>query len=346
MMVVRPVAFEDCAAIARLAALADFGLTTLPKDEGALAKRVTRSVADFEANSDTPEGESYLFVLDDTNGKTGDIVGTSGLVSRVGGFEPFYTFRIEEVVHESSALNVKKEIGALHLVEQHDGPCEIATLFLGPKHRGSGLGRLLSKARFLFLASYRRAFADSVIAELRGVVDGCGHSPFWESVGRHFFEVDFPRADYLSASDKKFIAELMPRHPIYIPLLPTEGQAAIGEVHERTRPALKILEAEGFTFTGMVDIFDAGPIVACPLEEIRTVKASCEALVDKIAAGDMRPDPPTHIIARTPDEYTQFRASAGWVERLGEESVCLDESCAKAIRVEVGDPVRFAPARL
>ena len=346
MMVVRPVALEDCDAIARLAALADFGLTTLPKDAEALGKRVARSVKDFEANADAPKGESYLFVLEDARCDSVGIAGTSGLTSRVGGFEPFYMYRIEEMTHESAALDVKKEIGALHLVEQHDGPCEIATLFLAPEHRGSGLGRLLSKARFLFLASYRQAFADSVIAELRGVVDGRGHSPFWESVGRHFFEVDFPRADYLSASDKKFIAELMPRHPIYIPLLPKEGQAVVGEVHERTKPALKILEAEGFTFTGMVDIFDAGPIVACPLEDIRTVRASCEGRVEQVATGDGRRDPPTHIIARTPEDYAQFRACMGWVQQLGKGKVSVDETGAGAIRVDVGDHVRFAPLRL
>ena len=110
MMMVRPVALEDCAAIARLAALADFGLTTLPKDEEALAKRVARSVADFEANTDTPEGESYLFVLEDSRCDSGGIAGTSGLISRVGGFEPFYMYRIEEMTHESAALDVKKEI--------------------------------------------------------------------------------------------------------------------------------------------------------------------------------------------------------------------------------------------
>src|SRR5205807_6339316 len=68
-----------------------------------------------------------------------------------------------------------------------------------------------------------------------------------------------PISDYLSMVNKKFIADLMPTHPIYIPLLPKEAQEAIGQVQEQTRPAVKILEEEGFKVSGMVDIFDAGP---------------------------------------------------------------------------------------
>jgi len=79
--------------------------------------------------------------------------------------------------------------------------------------------------------------------------------------GRHFFEVDFPTADALSFQNKKFIADLMPKHPIYIPLLPPEAQAVIGNVNDASRTALSILEREGFEFNGMVDIFEAGPVV-------------------------------------------------------------------------------------
>ena len=76
-------------------------------------------------------------------------------------------------------------------------------------------------------------------------MDDHGRSPFWDALGKHFFDVDFPNADYLSLVNKKFIADLMPKHPIYIPLLPKDAQDVIGKVHEQTEPALKLLEAEG-----------------------------------------------------------------------------------------------------
>jgi arginine N-succinyltransferase len=58
------------------------------------------------------------------------------------------------------------------------------------------------------------------------------------------------------------VAELMPRHPVYVNLLP-ERRAAIGEVHDDTQPARVLLEQEGFRYEGYVDIFDAGPTLEC-----------------------------------------------------------------------------------
>src|SRR5687768_18577669 len=82
--------------------------------------------------------------------------------------------------------------------------------------------------------------------------------------------------------NKKFIADLMPTHPIYIPLLPKEAQEVIGKVHEQTIPAMRMLEGEGFKFAGMVDIFEAGPVVTCARDEIRTVRSSVRAKVAEI----------------------------------------------------------------
>ena len=76
-----------------------------------------------------------------------------------------------------------------------------------------------------------------------------GRSPFWDALGRHFFGIDFAEADRLSVINKKFIAELMPKHPIYIPLLPEEAQDVIGKPHRESVRTVKNLEEEGFTFS-------------------------------------------------------------------------------------------------
>ncbi|MCZ6632845.1 MAG: arginine N-succinyltransferase, partial [bacterium] len=288
MLVFRPVETGDLDQLVHLATLADYGLTTLPTDRDYLEKKVLQSTQSFERSPDEPGGETYFFVAEDL--ESGQVVGTSGIVSRVGGFEPFYMYEIKTVLHESSTLGVHKEIQVLHLVAEHDGPCEIGTLFLSPHYRRSGVGRFLSRSRFLFMADYSQAFAEMVIAEMRGVSDATGQSPFWEGLGRHFFDIDFPKADYLSILNKKFIAELMPTHPIYISLLPDKAQAVIGHVHEKTMPALKILEVEGFAFGRMVDIFDAGPIVRCPLAELKTVRESVQAKVLEVAEGQGETD--------------------------------------------------------
>ena len=56
---------------------------------------------------------------------------------------------------------------------------------------------------------------------MRGWQAETGRSPFWDHLGSKFFGLGFDSADHLSAvGDKRFIAELMPKYPIYVDLLP------------------------------------------------------------------------------------------------------------------------------
>jgi hypothetical protein len=164
------------------------------------------------------------------------VVGACGITSKVGGFQPFWSYKIESVRFESNVINVRKDVPVLTILEEHDGPCEIGSLFLHPDYRGGGNGRMLQLVRFLLIAEHRDRFESTVVSEIRGVLDANGRSPFWNAIGQHFFGIDFAEADRLSVVNKKFIAELMPRHPIYIPLLPLDAQAVIGKPHP-IRPA-------------------------------------------------------------------------------------------------------------
>lgn len=341
MLVIRPVRSDDLDALVALTELTSFGLTTLPRDRDLLRKRIRRSLHSFNRLDDEePHGEGYLFVMEES--ETSEVVGTTAVVSKVGGFEPFYAYRIETSVHESKQLDVRKQIPALHLVAEHNGPCEIGSLFLHPQHRRSGVGRTLSLSRFLFMAEYPRVFDPTVIAELRGVIDEEGTSPFWEALGRHFFELDLPKADYLSIVNKQFIGELMPRHPIYIPVLPKEAQRVIGQVHEETRPALRLLEAEGFEFTGMVDIFEAGPVVSCSGQRIRAVRESQRATVEGLR--DEPLGPPGQIVAAPGADFRACQAAVEIGDETGER-VRLDRATAEGLGVNPGDPVRYVALR-
>jgi arginine N-succinyltransferase len=336
MVVIRPITMNDLGQLEAIARLTGYGLTTLPRDTKLLRRRIRESERGFEALVDEhpPKGEGYLFVMEDL--ETTQIVGTCGIASKVGGFEPFYTYRIEISVHESKDLGVRKEIPVLHLHEEHDGPSEICTLFLKPEYRKDGNGRLLSQSRFLFMAEHKDYFDPTVIAEMRGVVDDTGHSAFWEAIGRHFFNIDFPDADYLSVVSKRFIADLMPRHPIYIPLLPKEAQDVIGQVHEHTRPALKILEAEGFRTCELVDIFEGGPVVKCPLNEIRTVRESVREVVAEVTEQPIQSD--RFLIANTLHDYRACKGNLA----VTPDGVRLTAEVAAALGVKAGDPVRYA----
>jgi len=340
MLVIRPIAMSDLDALMSLTALTGYGLTTLPRDASLLRKRIRASIRGFEKliDDDRPRGETYLFVLEDL--ATGKLAGTSGIVSKVGGFEPFYAYRIETSVHESKMLNVRKEIKVLHLVEAHDGPCEVGSLFLSPEYRKGGTGRLLSLCRFLFMAQFPEYFDPVVIAEMRGVVDEQGHSPLWDALGRHFFDIDYPTADYLSMVNKRFIADLMPKHPIYIPLLPPEAQAVIGKVHPQTEPAMKMLEGEGFHSAGQVDIFEGGPVVRANLADIRSVRQSVFAPISEIVETPL--DAESYLISNARQD---FRACVGPLQLLEGGTVRINIQHAMALKLRIGDSVRFVTPR-
>lgn len=339
MVIIRPVEPGDLDSLMELSSKTGVGLTTLPHDAEVLGRRISESQRGFARMADKPGGETYLFVMEDLD--SGAVVGTSGLFSKVGGYEPFYAYRVESSIVESRMLKVRKEIRTLHLVMEHNGPSEIGSLFLAPAFRQGVNGRLLSLSRFVFIADHRQYFDPVILAEMRGVIDDKGGSPFWDALGHHFFEVPLSKADSLVMKDKRFIADLMPKHPIYIPLLPKAAQDVIGVVHPDTTPAIRLLEGEGFDFAGMVDIFEGGPIVSCATDEIRTVRDSRATAVYKVTANPIESD--LFVLSNT---YAHgYRACAGPLAIVPGKGIQITKETASALKVKKGDPVRIAPLR-
>lgn len=272
MMLFRPVRENDLDDIIRLASRAGVGMTSLPNDPARLAVRIQRSVDTFAGR--LPRGQQgFLFVLEDT--ELSRAVGVSAIEVAVGLDEPFYNFRLQRTVRASKELGVYKNQELLNLSYDHTGHSELCTLFLDPEYQKNRNGLFLSKARFLFIAAFRELFSPHLFAELRGRSDEHGNSPFWDALGHHFFDIPFADADRLTGTGMKtFIAELMPAYPIYVSLLPENAREAIGEVHANTSPARAILEKEGFSWRGSVDIFDAGPVLEAQTDSIRAIGES------------------------------------------------------------------------
>lgn len=322
-----------------LARATDGGLTTLPPDETFLADRIDDSLRAFRPRVRQPGGEYYLFVLEDLERQ--EVVGVSGIASRVGGFDPWYSYEVRTERHVHAPLGISRDIAVLHLKTEHRGPSELCSLLLRPDHRRSGAGRLLSLGRFPFLAAHRHRFTDTIVAELRGYVDQTGRSPFWEAVGRHFFEFDFYRADILSGlGEKQFIADLMPRHPIYVPLLPHPVQAVIGRVHHETEPALALLTGQGFVRSNEVDIFDAGPLVRANATDIRVIKEGRVGRVHAVSA-----EVPANGSMLLASPALEFRACFGAAVVHNDGSVSIAPAVASALKVDAGANVWFAPSR-
>lgn len=340
MNIIRPVERRDLADLLRLAEKSGVGLTSLPRHEGVLAARIERAINTWGGQLPLSE-QCYLFVLEDLH--TQRVIGVSAIEVAVGLKEPWYSFRLGTQVHASKALNVYKQIPTLFLSNDHTGYSELCTLFLDPAYRHGHEGKLLSKARFLFIAAFRQQFGEKIMAEMRGVSDENGRSPFWEGIGRHFFSMEFAHADYLSGTGQKgFIAELMPKHPIYVEFLTAEAQQVVGEVHPQTLPARKLLEAEGLHYRGYVDIFDGGPTLEADIDQIRAVRQSqlIPAILDQQVGTDNRSPAPLSLLAN--DHYHHYVALLSTAP-VDAEGIHLNSTTLAALGIAPGHPVRVLP---
>lgn len=339
MLLIRPIQDRDLDALMEMLEHAGHGLTSLPKDPVVLKRRIKTSIRSFSEEEITkPAGEDYLFIMEDLF--TGELVGVSSIVSKIGGFEPFYFYRHEETECHSESLGRTKKFTTLHCEKIHAGPSEICSLFLTPKSRNSKNGRLLSLSRFLYAANDLTRFEKQVIAEMRGRVDESGYSPFYEAVGKKFFDIEFTDADYLSMKSKSFIEELLPDFPIIVDLLPKAARDVVGQVHPNTEPAKSILEKEGFVSSGLVGIFEPGPVLKADLAQVRAVKESKTAIVTEILE---KVDGDISIISTTQTDI-EFKACMGPIE-LNDDKVKINQVTATALKVRIGDTIRYVDFR-
>lgn len=339
MMIIRPIRQSDYPALFSIAEESGHGFTSLPVDEALLKVKIVNSERAFLSSDKTLENHSYLFVMADSI--TDEVVGTSGIESSVGLRDPFYHYHQGKVTHYSKELDVYNTVDILTLGNDYTGTTELCTLFLSKKARHGFNGRLLSRFRFLFMGENKSRFSDTVVAEMRGVSDEFGESPFWSWLQEHFFSMAFPDAVHrVGMGQKSFIAELMPKYPIYASLLSPEAQAVIGKVHEQTKPALALLEKEGFCNRGYVDIFDAGPTVEAKLDDILAIRNRKEY---KVKTGDVI-NGSEYIVSNM--KVDNYRATVASLQVNAEDNiVILNEETLLALKINEGDSISVVPLR-
>jgi arginine N-succinyltransferase len=253
---VRPARAEDFQAIYEMAKLTGGGFTNLPADKGALVDKLARSQAAFAKAEDKPGDDMYVFVLEDP--EAGLVRGTCQIFSMVGQRQPFYSYRISALTQHSPELGRTFRAEMLSLTTDFEGASEVGGLFLHPAERAGGHGMLLARSRYLFMKLHRARFADRVLAELRGVIDESGGSPFWDAIAGRFFGMGFQEADaFNGVNGTQFISDLMPKTPIYTAMLAEGARAVMGVPHPSGRAALRMLEADG---TAMLDAQSAAAL--------------------------------------------------------------------------------------
>ena len=332
MLVVRPAGPADLDHLLELAILSGPGFTSLPEDPDQLIERLELSRDSFTGKLE-PEQRWYTLMLEESD--TGDVDGVGSVKAAVGLNRPFFSFRLVNNTQSSPSVDVKLDHQTLVLVNECTGWSEVGSLFLKADRRKGGAGRLLSQSRYMLIGAQPDLFSDSVLAELRGVFTPDGACPFWDHVAHKFFPMEFDDADRMTGStDKQFILDLAPRHPIYVELLPEPARAVIGKVHPQGVPAMALLESEGFRPNGLVDIFDAGPTVSCQRDNIRTVRDARRLTV--AIADEVEAELPALI---STDSIAAFRAVRQKAAVEGDQ-VTLTRETADALKVRAGDAVR------
>jgi arginine N-succinyltransferase len=328
---VRPATGEDFRAIYQMAKLTGGGFTNLPADRGTLVAKLARSDGSFSREEDRQEGDLYVFVLEDP--KTGVIRGTCQVFGQVGVVQPFYSYHVSTLTQTSPELGKTFRNQMLSLTTDLEGASEVGGLFLHPEMRAGGWGALLARSRYLFMKLHRARFGDRTLAELRGVMDEAGNAPFWDGLAGRFFGMTFPEADEFNAvHGTRFIADLMPKTPIYVDLLAESAKAVMGQPHPSGRAALRMLEHEGFIFDRYIDIFDGGPTVVAPTDQIRTVRESRGEAIAEVGG-----DHGTKMLIGA-GRLKNFRACCATVKKL-KKGVSIDQQSAELLEVGVGDEI-------
>lgn len=340
MLLIRPSQLSDLDALLAMSRAVGRGMTSMPADADAWQAKLLASQRAFSAAAAGDPVSTYFMVLEDH--RSGRILGTTAIYTGIGLQQPFYSYQVSTLINSSRDLAVTRQASVLSLVSDYTGATEIGSLFLLPAYRKPGVGQFLSRGRFLLLADFPQRFGSQVMAELRGWQDEQGRSPLWEHLGSKFFGIEFQEAVQTAAlKGSQFISDMMPKYPIYIDLLPQAAREVIGKPHASSAPALHLLQKEGFEFSGYVDLFDGGPSVQAPAQEIRTVRdsriAACR--LDQNAAATASAG--EHLMLLSNARLDRYRLALAPARLDAQGELLISPQTAAALQVTAGDPLRY-----
>jgi arginine N-succinyltransferase len=315
----------------------------LPDDRDAIREIIDLSQKSFAGEVKDPKKREYVFVLRDTGANR--LVGTSMIIGQLGRRDAPYIY-FDVIAEEKYSQTLDKHFyhTLLRIGYSYSGPTEIGGLIVLPEYRNvpERLGRVISSVRFLFIAAHRSLFRDQVLAELLPPLEPDGTSHLWEALGRHFTDLSYAEADFLSKKNKEFIKSLFPDGVVYASLLPQAAQEVIGKVGSQTRGVEKLLKRIGFRYAHRIDPFDGGPHFTAPTDEISLVAKTRRARVTEIVAPAATPKS-RGLVARELTASPFLRAVLADVRELKDASVAIDTEAAGHLGLEVGDDVITLP---
>lgn len=333
MIIIRPIKEKDMEAFIDMAFGAGIGMTSMPKNRQSLKEKILASQRTF-TEEPPPDAITYIFVLEDLD--TRKIEGTCGIIAKTGTQTPIFFYRMENAVIHKGIGSSTKTVPTLHVVRHSNYWSEICSLYLSPNYRHSGIGRLLSFSRFLFIAAFPNRFTNKIFAEMRGYIDENNISPFWHGIGSHFIDTSFETLMALRDQDKFDLSLTLPLYPLYVELLPQSVQDSIGKTHNETKPALQMLIQEGFVLSKEFDVCDGGPKIEAMTKKIRCIKTCIkEKIID--LTKDLQ-NTPQYILS---NNRLDFKACYSPVHRIQKKGVVIPTKVAQALELKIGDTVRY-----
>jgi len=335
MLVLRPVEQNDLPQLQRLARESLIGVTSLPDDSEHLREKIAASCASFDSAAQAQGPENYFFVLEDLEHR--QLVGCSEILATAGFKEPFYSLRNRHFTSASRELNIEHGVPALSLCHDLSGHTLLRGFHIDAALVRTPFSELLSRARLLFIAAHAQRFSEAVITEIVGYSDEQGHSPFWDALGKHFFDLPYAEAERLCGlQSRTFLAELMPQYPIYVPMLPPAAQDCIGRVHPDGQEAFDILAREGFETNSYIDLFDAGPTLYARTANIRSIADSQTAIVRQQVSTDACG---RYLLSN--DALHDYRAMVTELDYHPGQPLPLTPTICAALKVSDGSSIRL-----
>lgn len=350
MFLIREAQPDDADMLLKLAKTSHF--VNLPPAKDIIEDKIAKSRESLEhlagrqrsrhrRTTDAFDGPIFMFSIEDT--ETGHCLGTSMVISRMGGpGHPNVAFKLDKRDFFSSELHIGTSTQTIQLELDESGPTEIGGLILSPAFRRhpSRVGKQLSMVRFHFIGLHRSLFAPKLLAEMMAPITADGHSPFWEYVGRRFINLTYEEAYRFSQRSRDFMFELLPREPIYISLLPPEARRVIGAVGPDTIPAVKLLESLGFTYNGKIDPFDGGPHLEAPTNAVPLVRDSA---LTNFAGTCSATRAKHHGFVSHLSADGRFRALHTSYASIPDGGICLPKPAAETLLLDQGDPIGVTP---
>lgn len=254
---IRPVMLDDVDMLLEMVQKSSGGLSSLQPRREFLLDYINGSVKSFSGKKPVEEPHKYLLGMYQQK----RLIGCAAVKTQIGFESPFINFDIigdglDQYLVASSRFT---------------GATEVGSLFLHPDFRAYGLGKYMAKVRYLLMASEPWRFGDTIIAELRGICGPEG-SPLYDHLFKDKLEKTFLQADteYFDRNPDA-LGDIVPIGRVDVSEFPLNVRATIAQPHPSGNAALRMLQYEGFIFSGTIDLFDAGPIVYAYRDTLRTI---------------------------------------------------------------------------